>query len=62
MAEIDKAPPGGVPLHVRKAGEAGNPCLVLLHGWPQTSLAWAGILPEHSAEATGRLPPVSTKF
>lgn len=28
-------------MHVRKAGDESNPALVLLHGFPQTSLMWA---------------------
>ena len=37
---------GGLTLACRKAGEPTDPCLVLLHGWPQTGLAWEGVLPE----------------
>jgi pimeloyl-ACP methyl ester carboxylesterase len=37
---------GELTLACRKAGKASDPCLVLLHGWPQTGLAWEGVLPE----------------
>ncbi|MER8550223.1 hypothetical protein NKH41_32130 [Mesorhizobium sp. M1169] len=37
---------GGSSLPVRQAGDARKPCLILLHGWPQTSLAWKGVLPK----------------
>jgi pimeloyl-ACP methyl ester carboxylesterase len=46
MAEMDKMALDGLSLAVRKAGDAGKPCLILLHGWPQTSLAWKNVLPE----------------
>jgi pimeloyl-ACP methyl ester carboxylesterase len=46
MAEMDKMALDGLSLAVRKAGDAGKPCLILLHGWPQTSLAWEYVLPE----------------
>lgn len=36
----------GISLAVRGTGDARKPCLVLLHGWPQTSLAWDDVLPE----------------
>ncbi|HEY7640555.1 MAG TPA: alpha/beta hydrolase [Steroidobacteraceae bacterium] len=36
----------GLTLAYRKAGKASDPCLVLLHGWPQTGLAWESVLPE----------------
>lgn len=37
---------GELTLACRKAGRPSNPCLVLLHGWPQTGLAWEGVLAE----------------
>ncbi|MER8842950.1 hypothetical protein NKH86_30505 [Mesorhizobium sp. M0913] len=37
---------GGSSLPVRQAGDARKPCLILLHGWPPTSLAWKGVLPK----------------
>jgi pimeloyl-ACP methyl ester carboxylesterase len=33
-------------LAARIAGDNTKPGLILLHGWPQTSLAWEGVLPE----------------
>jgi pimeloyl-ACP methyl ester carboxylesterase len=36
----------GSTLACRKAGQPSDPCLVLLHGWPQTGLAWEGVLAE----------------
>jgi pimeloyl-ACP methyl ester carboxylesterase len=44
--EIDRIAVGGLTLACRKAGNASAPCLVLLHGWPQTGLAWEGVLSE----------------
>jgi pimeloyl-ACP methyl ester carboxylesterase len=35
---------GGCTLAVRQAGDSRHPYLVLLHGWPQTGLAWEGVL------------------
>jgi pimeloyl-ACP methyl ester carboxylesterase len=46
MIEISKVALNGLSLAVRKAGDPGKPCLVMLHGWPQTSLAWESVLPE----------------
>jgi pimeloyl-ACP methyl ester carboxylesterase len=46
MTQIDRVPLNGLSLALRKAGDAEKPCLVLLHGWPQTSLAWESVLPE----------------
>jgi pimeloyl-ACP methyl ester carboxylesterase len=46
MAEIERISVGGVTLAFRRAGDRRHPCLVLLHGWPQTGLAWEGVLPE----------------
>jgi pimeloyl-ACP methyl ester carboxylesterase len=43
---IDHLEVGGLTLACRKAGRSSDPCLVLLHGWPQTGLAWEGVLPE----------------
>jgi len=36
----------GIRLSARQAGRPDNPCLVLLHGWPQTSFAWEGVIDE----------------
>src|SRR5690348_11354626 len=46
MAQSDHVTINGLRLSCRKAGRASQPCLVLLHGWPQTSLAWEGVLDE----------------
>lgn len=35
----------GATLFVRRAGPAGAPPLVLLHGYPQTSAMWHGVAP-----------------
>lgn len=37
---------GGISLAARAAGKRDNPCLILLHGWPQTSFAWEGVVGE----------------
>jgi pimeloyl-ACP methyl ester carboxylesterase len=34
---------GGIRLHYLRAGE--GPAVVLLHGWPQTSHMWRGVMP-----------------
>jgi pimeloyl-ACP methyl ester carboxylesterase len=44
MAQSDHVTFNGLRLSCRKAGRSSEPCLVLLHGWPQTSLAWEGVL------------------
>jgi pimeloyl-ACP methyl ester carboxylesterase len=44
--QLDRIQVGGLTLACRKAGKASDPCLVLLHGWPQTGLAWEGVLSE----------------
>jgi pimeloyl-ACP methyl ester carboxylesterase len=46
VMQLDRIEVGGLTLACRKAGRASDPCLVLLHGWPQTGLAWEGVLPE----------------
>jgi pimeloyl-ACP methyl ester carboxylesterase len=46
MVNITHIEQNGLTLAVRKVGESDRACLVLLHGWPQTGLAWEGVLPE----------------
>ena len=46
MAQSDHITLNGLRLSCRRAGKSSQPCLVLLHGWPQTSLAWEGVLDE----------------
>ena len=46
MAQPDHVNLSGLRLSCRKAGLSSRPCLVLLHGWPQTSLAWEKVLDE----------------
>ena len=41
---MERLPVDGCSLAVRKSGDRRNPCLVLLHGWPQTGLAWEAVL------------------
>lgn len=41
VAEVD-----GASIAARSSGDASKPALVLLHGWPQSSLAFEGVLPE----------------
>ncbi|TCC61374.1 alpha/beta hydrolase [Kribbella pittospori] len=36
---------GGSALHLVEAGSPGDPPVVFLHGWPQSSWAWRHILP-----------------
>ena len=49
MAEIAPAPGrqilvGDLRLHVREAGEAGGPLLILLHGFPESGRAWRKLM------------------
>lgn len=44
MTRLDCIHVGEWKLAVRKQGDPSNPALVLLHGWPQTSLAWERVL------------------
>jgi pimeloyl-ACP methyl ester carboxylesterase len=46
VMQIDHVEVGRLTLACRKAGKRSDPCLVLLHGWPQTGLAWEGVLSE----------------
>ena len=50
MSETIKIEVAGLSLAVRSAGKPQYPCLVLLHGWPQISLAWDGVLDELGAD------------
>jgi pimeloyl-ACP methyl ester carboxylesterase len=49
--QLDHIDVGGLTLACRKAGKASDACLVLLHGWPQTGLAWEGVLAELGADS-----------
>jgi len=51
VMQLDRIEVGGLTLACRKAGKVSNPCLVLLHGWPQTGLAWEGVLSELGKES-----------
>jgi pimeloyl-ACP methyl ester carboxylesterase len=44
MSERRKLTVDNLILGFRQAGNPLHPCLVLLHGWPQTSFAWQGVL------------------
>jgi pimeloyl-ACP methyl ester carboxylesterase len=46
MAEIHNVTSNGLSLAYRLSGDPSKPCLILLHGWPQTSLAWESALDE----------------
>jgi len=46
MTQWDRTDLQGLTLACRKAGRPSYPCLVLLHGWPQTGLAWQAVLDE----------------
>jgi pimeloyl-ACP methyl ester carboxylesterase len=35
---------GGADIHVVEAGDPGAPPFVFLHGWPESSRAWAQIM------------------
>jgi pimeloyl-ACP methyl ester carboxylesterase len=35
----------GLAMHVLEAGEAGNPCLLLLHGFPELAWSWRKVMP-----------------
>jgi haloacetate dehalogenase len=49
VAQVD-----GIRLHYRRAGS--GPLVVLLHGWPQTSLCWRAVIGELAAEHTVLAP------
>jgi pimeloyl-ACP methyl ester carboxylesterase len=51
MTELIRIEQEGLTLAAREAGDPSRSCLVLLHGWPQTSLAWEGVLPELGHDA-----------
>jgi pimeloyl-ACP methyl ester carboxylesterase len=44
MANTTHIECSGLKLAVRTAGDPEQPCLILLHGWPQTGRAWEGVL------------------
>src|SRR5687768_13534329 len=46
MTHIETISVDRLTLAARKAGKPSSPCLVLLHGWPQTSLAWESVIDE----------------
>jgi pimeloyl-ACP methyl ester carboxylesterase len=50
MPETIRIAVEGLTLAARKAGRPHQPCLILLHGWPQTSLAWEGVIDELGAD------------
>jgi pimeloyl-ACP methyl ester carboxylesterase len=35
----------GLTMHVLEAGEPGNPCLLLLHGFPELAWSWRKVMP-----------------
>ena len=35
----------GLAMHVLETGEAGRPCLILLHGFPELAYSWRGVMP-----------------
>ncbi len=35
----------GLEMHVLEAGAAGDPCVLLLHGFPELSYSWRGVMP-----------------
>jgi pimeloyl-ACP methyl ester carboxylesterase len=49
--QLEQIEVSGLTLACRKAGRSSDPCLVLLHGWPQTGLAWEGVLAELGKES-----------
>jgi pimeloyl-ACP methyl ester carboxylesterase len=46
MTAITHIDAANLEIAVRMAGDPSAPCLVLLHGWPQTSFAWENVLTE----------------
>src|SRR3954471_1357850 len=50
MPELHKFAVENLTVGFRQAGDPSRPCLVLLHGWPQTSFAWRGVLDELGAD------------
>jgi pimeloyl-ACP methyl ester carboxylesterase len=51
----------GVNLAVRTAGPAGAPAIVLLHGWAQSSAAWAAQLADPALTSEYRLAAVDLR-
>jgi len=39
----------GLSMHVLEAGEAGQPCVLLLHGFPELAYSWRKIMPRLAA-------------
>ena len=39
----------GLTLHVLESGEAGRPCLILLHGFPELAYSWRHVMPKLAA-------------
>lgn len=39
----------GLSMHVLEAGEAGRPCLLLLHGFPELAYSWRQVMPPLAA-------------
>ena len=35
----------GLRVHVLEAGEAANPCVLLLHGFPELAYSWRNVMP-----------------
>jgi pimeloyl-ACP methyl ester carboxylesterase len=40
---VDQA--GGLRMHVLEAGRPGDPCVVLLHGFPELAFSWRAVMP-----------------
>ena len=42
----------GLRLHILEAGKPENPCLLLLHGFPEIAYSWRRLMPAAPARCT----------
>jgi pimeloyl-ACP methyl ester carboxylesterase len=48
----------GLRVHVLEAGQAANPCVLLLHGFPELAYSWRNVMP--GLADAGFHPPISS--
>jgi pimeloyl-ACP methyl ester carboxylesterase len=46
----------GLRVHVLEAGQPANPCVLLLHGFPELAYSWRYVMP-HLADAGFHVSP-----
>ncbi len=52
----------GLSMHVLEAGEAGRPCVVLLHGFPELAFSWRAVMPGLAAAGYHVIAPDQRGF